>query len=65
MDQPLSNHRFVMKNQVQRPQRNAQHDDDVSQRANLNIHLIGNNRHRDDQTVTNQAAERAQAQAPV
>ena len=54
-----------MKNQVQRPQRNAQHDDDVSQRANLNIHLIGDNRHRDDQAIANQAAERAQAQAPV
>ena len=54
-----------MKNQVQRPQRNAQHDDDVSQRANLNIHLIGDNRHRDDEPVTNQAAQRAEAQVPV
>ncbi len=40
MDQPLRNHRFVMENQIQRPQRNAQHDDDVSQRADLNIHRL-------------------------
>ena len=65
MDQPLRNHRFVMKNQIQRPQRNAQHDDDVSQRADLNIHLVRDNRHRDDQAVADQAAEGAQAQTPV
>ncbi|CNT64708.1 Uncharacterised protein [Salmonella enterica subsp. enterica serovar Bovismorbificans] len=40
----LRNLRFVFKDQVQRPDGDAEHDRHVRHRANLNIHLVGNNR---------------------
>ena len=61
MDKPLSDGAFVVENQIQRPHRNAQHYDDVGQRANLHVNLIGDNRHRYDQPVTNQATQGAEA----
>ncbi|MNI76673.1 hypothetical protein D3C73_1329180 [compost metagenome] len=48
---------LVPEDQIQRPQRNAQHDDDVSHGANLYIDLIRDDGHHHDQPVANQAAE--------
>ena len=65
VQQPLGNPRFITEDQIQRPEGDTQHNDHIRQRADLNVDLIGDNRHRDDQAVANQAAQRAQAQVPV
>ena len=56
VEQMLGNLFFITKDQVQRPDRHAQHNDDVRQRTYLYIHLIRDNRHGDNQAIANQAA---------
>ena len=56
---------FIAKDQIQRPDGNTEHDGHVSQRAYLHIHLIGDNRHGDKQTVADEAAQRTESQMPV
>ena len=65
MDESLGNQFLIVKYQIQRPERNAQHNHHVGQRAKLYVDLVGDNRHRDDEPVANQAAQRAEAQVPV
>ncbi len=45
VEQMLGNLFFITKDQVQRPDGHAQHNDDVRQRTYLYIHLIRDNRH--------------------
>lgn len=56
VEQMLGDLFFITKNQVQRPDGHAQHNDDVRQRTYLYIHLIRDNRHSHNQTIANQAA---------
>ncbi len=56
VEQMLGNLFFITKDQVQRPDGHAQHNDDVRQRTYLYIHLIRDNRHGDNQAIANQAA---------
>ena len=65
IQQVLGNLFLVTKNQVQRPQRNTQHDDHVGHRTDLYVYLIGNNRNSDDQAIANQTAQRTQSPVPV
>ena len=65
VEQMLGDLFFITKNQVQRPDGHAQHNDDVRQRTYLYIHLIRDNRHSHNQTIANQAALPAQATTPV
>jgi hypothetical protein len=63
MQQALGDGLFIVEDKVQRPDGNAEHDHDVCQRAKLDVHLVGDDRHGNQQAVANQAAEHAQAQA--
>ena len=65
MQQALSDGLFIVEDKVQRPDGNTEHDNDVRQRAKLHVHLVGDDRHGNQQTVANQPAEHAQAQRPV
>ena len=56
VEQMLGNLFFITKDQVQRPDGHAQHNDDVRQRTYLYIHLIRDNRHGHNQAITYQTA---------
>ncbi|MNV21875.1 hypothetical protein D3C71_1128240 [compost metagenome] len=65
MQQTVGNSLFIAENQIQRPDGYAKHNQHVGKRAHLHIHLIGNYGHRDQQAITNQTAQNAEAQRPV
>ncbi len=55
----------VVENQIQRPDGNQPHHNHVNQRGHLNVDLIGDNWHHDQQTIANHSAQPAQARVPV
>ena len=65
IQQALGNGFFIVEDKVQRPDGNADHDQHVCQRAKLDVHLVGDDRHGNQQAVANQPAEHAQTQRPV
>ena len=65
MQQALGNGLFVMEDKVQRPDGNADHNQHIRQGAKLHVDLVGDDRHGNQQTVTNQSTEHAEAQRPV
>ena len=54
-----------MEDEVQRPDGNAQHDQHVRQRPELHVNLVGNNRHGNQQAITDQPAQHAEPHRPV
>ena len=56
---------FIVEDEVQRPDGNAQHDQHVRQRAELHVNPVGNNRHGNQQAITNQPAQHAKPHRPV
>lgn len=54
-----------MEDEVERPDGNADHNQHIRQRTRLDVHLVGDDWHGNQQTITNQPAEHAQTQRPV
>ncbi|MNC18327.1 hypothetical protein D3C75_662240 [compost metagenome] len=56
LNQALLDMAFIGEYQIQRPKHDAQHNQNIGYRADLHVDLVGDNRHRDQNAVANQAA---------
>ena len=65
VQQAVGDRFFIVEDEVQRPDGNAQHDQHVRQRPELHVNLVGNNRHGNQQAITDQPAQHAEPHRPV